>query len=162
MRRLLLAIAVLLSATTTAYGDGGAMLLHQDTGPFTITLFAAPQPLHTGMAEISVMVQDRSSGQTLLDPLIDLTVDQESAVRLSPAQSGNKMMQSAAVHFSRAGQHKLGVAIRRGSDIAQLSTECDVQADHSRVALVWFYLLLPVVAIMLFVLQQRLKMRHSR
>ena len=46
---------------TAAHGDGGPMLLHQDAGAFTITLFAAPQPLHTGEADLSVMVQDRTA-----------------------------------------------------------------------------------------------------
>ena len=59
---------------TAAHGDGGTMLLHQDAGAFTITLFAAPQPLHAGAADLSVLVQDRSSGEVLLDPVIDLTV----------------------------------------------------------------------------------------
>ncbi len=36
------------------------MLLHQDAGAFTVTLFAAPQPLQVGAADFSVMVQDRS------------------------------------------------------------------------------------------------------
>jgi hypothetical protein len=159
MKRFLLAIAVLLLATATAYGDGGAMLLHQDTGPFTVTLFAAPQPLHTGMAEISVMVQDRLSGQVLADPMIDVTLNQESAMRLAPGKAGNKLMQSAEVQLSRAGRSKLEVVVRRGNDVARLTTECNVEADRSRVALVWFYILLPAVAVVLFVIQQRLKMR---
>jgi len=162
MKQFLLAMAVLLSATATAYGDGGAMLLHQDSGPFTVTLFAAPQPLHAGMADISVMVQDRTSGQTLLDPVVDVTLDHDPVVRLGPGLSGNKLVQSATVHFARAGRYGLSIVVRRGHDVAQLTTECNVEADHSRAALVWFYVLLPAVAIVLFVIQQRLKMRFSQ
>jgi hypothetical protein len=162
MKQFLLATAMLLLVTATAYADGGAMLLHQDSGPFTVTLFAAPQPLRTGMVDISVLVQDRASSQALLDPAVDVTLDQESAVRLAPAVSGNKLMQSAVVHFARAGQHRLGVVVRRGNDVAQLATVCQVEPDRSRTLLVLFYVLLPVFVVVLFVIQQRLKMRHSK
>jgi hypothetical protein len=66
------------------------------------------------------------------------------------------------VHFARAGRYKLAVVVRRGHDIAHLATECNVEADRSRAVLVWFYVLLPAVAIVLFVIQQRLKMRHNK
>jgi hypothetical protein len=159
MNRSLLAFAVLLLGATTAYGDGGAMLLHQDSGPFTITLFASPQPLHTGMAEISVMVQDRFSSQVLTDPTIEVTLNQESAMRLAPGKAGNRLMQSAEMQLSRAGRSKLEVVVRRGNDVARLTTAFNVDADRSRVALVWIYILLPAVAVALFAIQQRLKMR---
>ncbi len=67
--RPLAAVFMLAMGATAAHGDGGTMLLHQDAGPFTITLFAAPQPLQVGTADFSVMVQDRSSGEVLLDPV---------------------------------------------------------------------------------------------
>jgi hypothetical protein len=162
MKQFLLAIAVLLMATATAYGDGGAMLLHQDSGPFTITLFAAPQPLHTGTAEISAMVQDRTTNQTLQDTQIDLAVDQNPPVHLEPGQSSNKLMQSASIHFAQPGQHKLAITVRRNNQVAQLATDCNVEADHSRAALLWFYLLLPLVAIALFAIQQKLKLRQAK
>ena len=80
------------------------MLLHQDAGAFTITLFAAPQPLHAGAADLSVMVQDRNSGEVLLDPVIDLTVGRkrgrmQQTVRLARGQASNRLLQAATVHF---------------------------------------------------------------
>ncbi len=143
------------------------MLLHQDAGAFTITLFAAPQPLRTGAADLSVMVQDRSSGEVLLDPVIDLTVAPEAAsasqqtVRLAKGQASNRLLQAATVHFSSAGKWRLTLLVRRGNDIAQLSTECTVEPDHSRATLVWFYVLLPVGIILLFVIHQVLKLRSE-
>src|ERR1700761_4793694 len=58
LRRLATVLVVVMWATA-AHGDGGAMLLHQDAGAFTVTLFAAPQPLQVGTADFSVLVQDR-------------------------------------------------------------------------------------------------------
>ncbi len=86
----LAAFLMLTMGATAARADGGAMLLHQDAGAFTITLFAAPQPLHTGDADLSVMVQDRSNGEVLLDPVIDLTVAPATARRNAANRSARE------------------------------------------------------------------------
>ncbi len=52
-------------------------------------------------------------------------------------------------------------AVRRGNDVAHLSTECTVEPDRSRATLVWFYVLLPVGIILLFVIHQGLKLRSE-
>ena len=151
--------------TTAVYGDGGTMLLHQDAGPFAITLFAAPQPLRVGVADLSVMVQDRTSEEVLLDPAIDLTVAEgasQETVRLARGQVSNRLFQAATVHFSKAGKWRVTLLVRRGNDAATLSTECTVEPDRSRARVVWFYVLLPVGIILLFVLHQRLKSEGVR
>jgi hypothetical protein len=160
LRRLAIVFMVALWVAT-ARGDGGAMLLHQDAGAFTLTLFAAPQPLEVGTADFSVLVQDRSTGEVLLDPVIDLTVAGET-VRLNRAQVSNRLLQAATVRFSRPGKQRLTLSVRRGTQIAQLNTDCTVEPDGSRVTLVWFYVLLPVPFILLFVTHQVLKLRSER
>ena len=158
---------LLVIGATAARADGGAMLLHQDAGAFTITVFATPQPLQTGDADLSVMVQDRTSGEILLDPIIDLTVAPQpgsaaqQTVRLTKGQASNRLLQASTVHFSSAGRWRLILAVRRGDDSAQLVTECTVEPDHSRATLVWFYVLLPVGIILLFIIHQVLKLRSE-
>jgi hypothetical protein len=159
--RRLAAVLMLAMGTTAAYGDGGTMLLHQDVGAFTITLFAAPQPLEVGTADFSVLVQDRSSGEVLLDPILDLTVA-GTTVWLTRGQVSNRLLQAATVHLSAPGKQRLTLAIRRGTEVAQLTTDCTVEPDRSRTTLVWFYVLLPVGLIFLFVIHQGLKLRSQR
>jgi hypothetical protein len=160
LRRLAAVLMVAMWATA-AHSDGGTMLLHQDAGAFTITLFAAPQPLVAGTADFSVLVQDRNSREVLLDPLIDLTAE-GTTVRLTRGQVSNRLLQAATVHFSGPGKRRLTLAVRRGSDVAQLATDCTVEPDRSRATLVWFYVLLPVGIILLFVIHQGLKLRSER
>jgi hypothetical protein len=163
----LAAFLMLAMGAAAARADGGAMLLHQDAGAFTITLFAAPQPLRTGDADLSVMVQDRISGEVLLDPAIDVTIAPESpsaslqTVRLARGQASNRLLQACTVHFSTAGTWHLALLIRREHDQAQLSTDCTVEPNHSRATLVWFYILLPLGIILLFVIHQVLKLRSE-
>lgn len=163
----LAAVLVLSVWAATARADGGAMLLHQDAGVFTITLFATPQPLRTGAADLSVMVQDRTSGEVLLDPTIDLTIAPEAAstsqptIRLAKGQASNRLLQAGTVHFSSSGRWRLTLLVRRGSDVVQLGTDCSVEPDHSRSTLIWFYVLLPVGIILLFATHQVLKLRSK-
>jgi hypothetical protein len=163
----LVAVLMLGMWATAAYGDGGTMLLHQDVGTFTITLFAAPQPLHVGAADFSVMVQDRTSGDVLLDPIIDLTASPQAAnpteqsIRLAKGQASNRLLQAATVHFSSAGKWRVMLLVQRGNEVARLSTECTVEPDRSRATLVWFYVLLPVGIILLFAIHQGLKLRSE-
>jgi hypothetical protein len=164
-----LAVVLVLGVWATgARGDGGTILLHQDAGPFIITLFATPQPLQVGGADLSVMVQDRSSEEVLLDPVIDLSTAPEAergvqqTVRLERGRASNRLLQAATVNFSRAGKWRLMLLVRRGNDAASLSTECVVESDRSRAVLVWFYVLLPAGVILLFVIHQGLKFRQKK
>ena len=159
--RRLVAAFMLAMGTMAAHGDGGTMLLHQDAGAFTITLFAAPQPLEVGTADFSVLVQDRASGEVLLDPILDLTVA-GTTVRLTRGQVSNRLLQAATVHLSSPGKLRLTLAVRRGSDVTQLTTDCTVEPDRSRATLVWFYVLLPLGIILLFVIHQGLKLSSER
>jgi hypothetical protein len=70
-------------------------------------------------------------------------------------------LQACTVHFSRAGKWRLGLLVQRGNDVARVSTECIVEPDSSRAMLVWFYVLLPVGAILFFVAHQWLKLRQK-
>jgi hypothetical protein len=159
--RRLAAVYMVAMWATAASGDGGTMLLHQDAGAFNITLFAAPQPLQVGTADFSVLVQDRSSGEVLLDPILDLTVE-GTTVRFTRGQVSNRLLQSVTVHFSSPGKRRLTLAVRRGSDVAQLTTDFSVEPDRSRAALVWLYVLLPACIIFLFVIHQGLKLRSQK
>ncbi|MGC2399352.1 MAG: hypothetical protein WA510_06210 [Acidobacteriaceae bacterium] len=175
--RALAALLMLASWAAAAYGDGGTILLHQDAGAFTITLFAAPQPLQVGSADFSVMVQEKAGGDVLLDPVVDLTLAPQAAnatprtIRLARGQAGNRLLQAATVDFSEPGQWRLSLEVRRSNnevrrsknvvqsskDVAYLSTECTVEPNRSRTVLVWFYVLLPVGIVLLFVIHQALK-----
>jgi hypothetical protein len=159
--RRLAAVFMLAMWATAAHGDGGTILLHQNAGAFTITLFAAPQPLQVGTADFSVLVQDRSSGEVLLDPILDLTVE-GTTIRLTRGQVSNHLLQAATVHLSTAGKQHLTLGVRRGSEVAQLTIDCTVEPDSSRATLVWFYVLLPIGVIFLFVIHQGLKLRSKR
>jgi hypothetical protein len=148
-----LGVLFLLAGWTLAtYADGGAVLFRQDAGAFIVTLFATSLPLHAGPADLSVMVQDKTTGDVLLDSTVDLTLASQT-IRFQP----NRLMQSATVNFAHAGRWRLALRVHRGNQSAELSTECTVEPGHSRARIVWFYVLLPVAIILLFLVYQALQ-----
>ena len=61
-------------APLAAQADGGAVCLHETSGPFLVTVFVSPYPLRVGPADISVLVQDQRTGEVVLDPIIKLAI----------------------------------------------------------------------------------------
>ncbi len=90
---------VLVCAAVTASADGGRVRMQQASGNFIITLFTMPEPLTTGDADFSVLVQDRATQQVLLDAAVALRLTAPSGeVQLVPLSSGyvgNRMLQAA-------------------------------------------------------------------
>jgi hypothetical protein len=85
----------------------------------------------------------------------------QQTVRLERGQPSDRLFEAGAVHFANPGKWRLTLLVRRGNDVAQLSTECTVEPDRSRSTLVWFYVLLPIGVILLFVTHQALKLRSE-
>jgi hypothetical protein len=154
---------LLLCSMTAVFADGGVVLLQRNAGPFTITLFSTSPRLRPGDADISVMVQDRKSGEVLLDPVINLqlTGDEPGSsprvFRLSHDHATNRLLQATTVHFFKAGQANLAVIVQRGDEIETVGTDVSIEQNRSAVRRVWFYLLVPPAVIMLFLFHQRLK-----
>jgi hypothetical protein len=161
----ILALPLVLPAP--AFADGGTVVFERAAGPFSVTLFAPELPLQAGQTDLSVLVQDRSSGEVLLDAEEEIRVtgsnpmDSSAVVKLAHSTTGNRLLQSAEVTFPRPGKWQIEIEIRRGSARAVLSSGFVVEPNRSRAEMVWFYLLLPAAVIVLFALHQFLKNRQG-
>lgn len=169
------ALCVFAAGASPAFADGGTVILHRDAGPFAVTLFAPGIPLQAGQTDLSVLVQDRQSGEVLFDPEVDVTAMQTGQspelkggssqapipVRLTHAMATNRLLQAANVRFSRPGTWLIDLNVRQGTKAATLSTELSIEPNRSRARMVWFYLLLPVAIILLFAAHQTLKAKQK-
>jgi hypothetical protein len=156
-------LAALLLVPLVARGDGGVVRAREASGPFLLTIFTGSDPLRAGPLDVSVLVQDRSSGETILDATADLTLQPlDSAsppllARASHEQATNKLLQAALVRIPAAGRWRLRAEVRRGPDEATAITELQVAPPPPRLASIWPYLLLPPFAIAVFALHQALR-----
>jgi len=161
-------LATLMLAPIPARADGGVLRLREASGPFLISIFTASDPLRAGPLDLSVLVQDRSSGETILDATVDLAfqpLDSDNPQFLSRAthqRATNKLLQAAVVKIPATGRWVLRVKVRRGSDEATSTTELQVAPPPPRLAAIWPYLLLPPLAIGVFALHQALRQAALR
>ena len=163
-------VALTLALLTTwmiaprALADGGQILLHQSSGAFTTTVYASPEPLSTGAADLSVLIQDNS--QVILDADISLLLQPPQgppiSLHLKPSAVATRLMQSTTFRFDQPGRWALTVTAQLGTDRSVATTEFVVAESHSRQAVLWFFLLLPPVFIVLFAVHQTLKRRARR
>jgi hypothetical protein len=144
-RLVLLALMLTLPLSALAYGwfapdtidiDGFVVRMQGVSGPFCITVFTEPGSVRAGPTDISVLVQDHSSGETILDAAVDLAVrpadgSKNETVRATREQSTNRLLEAAAVNLPSPGPWQLRVLVRRGSDQGALSARLDVALPAS-------------------------------
>jgi putative membrane protein len=118
--------------------DGAAIRMQGTSGAFGITAFTEPGSLRTGPTSISVLVQNKISGETILDAAVDLSVQpaegsKAEVFRATREQSANKLLESATVSLTGSGPWKLSVSARRASDQGDISTVLPGVATESDV-----------------------------
>lgn len=162
-RRSLLLVAALLAFSSLAQGDGGFVELHQEVGPFVVTVFTAPGPLRAGPVDISVLVQDRASGQPVLDGEVFVRLEGPGAItlveRATREGAQNKLLYSALINLPEAGRWELNVTIKRGKETVSILGEVSAAAPTPFLLSYWRSLSLPPIVIAMFALNQWLRRR---
>lgn len=162
--QVLLALAWL--AATVALADGGAVRLRGGSDEWTLTVFAPAEPLQVGLADLSVLVQRKDTGEAVLDADVTLTLRPPAGEpfrrQATRAQATNKLLHSSLVDLSVPGLWALSVTARRGSDVATVEGELSVSPAASRLAGLAQVLALPPIAVILFACHQALKDRRRR
>jgi hypothetical protein len=157
------ALVAWLLLTGVARGDG-VLRLSQASGPFTISVFTAPEPLRAGRAEVSVLVQERST--VVLDAAVELRLrapdGAEDTLAVAHAAGNNQLLQSAFVELRTPGRWELAVAARRAGISATVSCSLDVAPASAGLGAHWALLALPALCILLFVWRERLQAPSRR
>jgi hypothetical protein len=155
--------AVLFFEASLSVADGGRVRLRQDAGRFAITIFTAPEPLTAGPADISVLVQDRMSGDVVLDAPVEIRLrppDGARTLAYAAAPGRNRLLRQATVEFPSAGPWTIEAAVRHGAEDATVSTTLTVEPPRSRARSVWPYLAAPPIAVALFAVTYARKRRR--
>ncbi len=185
-----LAIALLIFAPCGALADGGIVRLREATGPFVVSVFTPAQIAATIPADVTILVQNGTTGEAILDAAVDLrftpppdakleinrslcgplnntvvlglgdTLDPSPAIRATRARATNKLLYAASVLLPATGDWRLQATIHHGA-AATVACTLPVTAPPRRLAGLWPFLALPPVALVLFALSQRLRRRAS-
>jgi hypothetical protein len=157
-RRLLLGLAV----CTLLFADGGTLVFTQQSGPYIITLFSAPEPVRVGVADLSVLVQQASDRSPVLDAQVNLELTHAGfeALKFTATHTAatNKLLYAADVPLSAEGAWHVALDVNG----ARASGTLEVHAAQPPVIAYWPYFALVPLAIALYVLNQYLKHRRAR
>jgi hypothetical protein len=163
MRRGAILAAVFLCATA-ALADGGRVRLRQDAGAFAITVFTAPEPLVAGPADVSVLVQDRHTGEVLLDASVEIVLESPAGGRPLTAAAGqgtNRLLKAAAVTVDRPGVWRMEAVVSKAGETVRVACPLPVAPPVSPLDSAWPFLAFPPAAVALFALRGALRRRSG-
>jgi hypothetical protein len=147
-----------------ACGDGGAILLSEKSGGYSITVFAAPAPLRAGPVDISVLVQDASSGQPLPQTQVTVRMTKPGLPAHDfPAThqaATNKLLHAAQFGLPEPGHWHLEVDVEGGLGSSLVGGELQAAAPLPRWLELWPWIGWPALAVAIFALHQALSRRR--
>ena len=152
----------LLFAAAAVRADGGRVLRRADAGPFAVTVFTAAGPVSAGPVDVSVLVQDRASGEALLDAAVAVTLTPPGGAPVLRAEAlpgRNRLLREAILALPEPGDWRLDVQVRRGGASGTVSALLSVEPPASRVAAIWPFLAAPPLAVALFALRRKFRRR---
>jgi FixH len=161
---LILVAVALFAQVHLALADGGVVQMQRSAGQFVITVFTAPAPLRVGPADISILVQDSSNHNPVLDANVTVRLYREGGEAIDAEagreRSKNKLLYGALLRLPEAGRWKIEVIVLRNSVKARISGAIIVAPRQPFLFAYWWTLALPPVAIGLFIINQWLKSRQ--
>jgi len=146
------------------FADGGSLVLKQQAGPLTISVFGAPEPLRVGPTDLSVMVQQTSDHSTILDGTVKVHLIQSAASDISEifasathANATNKLLYAARVNLPKPGVWRLIADVESKRGEAEVAGEINVLGPQAPIITYWPYFALVPLIVMLFIINQWLK-----
>ena len=157
--------AAVLSALSI-FPDGSVVLLQREVQPFGITVFAEHSPLTVGQSKLSVMVQNAADRSDVPDAQVTLRFQKTEGGKITevmaPAthdKASNKMLYGATVTLPSQGPWKFSADVSAHGKTVTMPAEFSVAEAASPMQGKWPLIVFIPVAIVLFILNRRLKRR---
>lgn len=164
----LLAVLVLLLLPSLAAADGGTIRLSEQKGNYRLTVFTAPTLVRAGPVDVSVLVQDASTGE----PVSDVAITIEATRLGSPALTShrratteaatNKLYHAAIFDLPEPGRYTLAVSVAGARGEVQVHFELEAAAPLPPWLAMWAWVSWPALVILVFAIHQILVRRKSR
>ena len=155
-------------ASSSSDDDDQVLRLHEQSGAFAVSLFAPAGDLETGPTDFSVLVQDRSTQDVLLDSTVSLRAQQTKSSNSTESvraadESENKLLQTASLNLPAAGDWTLAIEVARGGQHVEFSFPLRVTRPEAGFAMPWSYAVLAAFsALLLFAYVRRHRIARPR
>lgn len=147
-----------------AIADGGEVRLSGIKSGYRITVFSAPTPFRAGTVDISVLVQDASTGDPMTQVLVTVRMTKSGRVALEyPATSQtatNKLLHAAQFELPEPGRWEIQVQVEGLNEPTVIGGEVEAAEPLPRWHEMWPWISWPAMAIALFGIHQVLERRR--
>jgi hypothetical protein len=148
-----------------AIADGGALRLSETSGGYRISVFTAPTPFRAGPVDVSVLVQDASTGEPVTQVPVTIRMSRSGGPDLEyPATTEaatNKLFRAAQFDLPGAGRWALQVRVEGRQGPALIAGEVEAAEPLPRWPEIWPWFAWPALAIALFSVHQILVRRRT-
>jgi hypothetical protein len=159
----ILGCLVLAIACPRLWADGGSLRLSAVCVGYRISVFTAPTPLRKGPVDISVLVQDRATGEPMPSARVSVCVTKPGQSALTnPATfeaATNKLFRAAQFDFPASGRWEMQVQVDGAHGHATIGGDLDVEEALPQWHELWLWIGWPAGAITLFGIHQGLVRR---
>jgi hypothetical protein len=132
-------------------------------GDYHISVFTAPTPFRAGPVDVSVLVQDASTGDPMTPVKVTVRMTKPGRLVLDyPATSEaatNKLFRAAQFYLPKPGRWALEVEVQGSHGLAVIGGELDAAEPLPRWRELWPWISWPALVIALFGLHQFLARR---
>ena len=159
-----------LVASRSSDDDDQVLRMRQTSGRFTVSVFT-PQELLVGSNTFEVLVQDHAARDVLTDAQVQLRTRHNEDSGEAPAiaagadDSDNKLLNSADLNFSSAGEWLVAIVVHEGSDRAEFALPLHVTQPEPGFAMPWpyfFAIILTAILAFVYVVRHRGKPAHPQ
>ena len=157
------AAALIAFCAAAAHADGGRLRFRRDAADLRVAVFTAPDPLTVGPADISVLVQDRESGDVLLDARVHVRLRSprgEWAIDRMAGTGANRLLRSVAAVLPEPGEWGIEVEVVRAGAGVRIAGTLSVEPAPGAVRRVWPFLAIPPLGVGLFAFRRVLVARR--
>jgi hypothetical protein len=148
---------LLLATSARLLADGGMVLMHQQTPPFAITVFASPTPPRAGLLDLSVLLQSSETLEPVLDADVNIELTKNGSrvqARATRDHAQNKLLYAASVQLGDPGEWRYTVSVRTATAPVTFTGVIAVATEQPKLAAYWSYLVLPFLCLAIFALHQ--------
>jgi hypothetical protein len=168
MTCLLLISSLLPPPSSVLRADGGAVRLSEQQGNYRITVFTTPTPLRAGPVDVSVFVQDASTGESSTEVRVTIRAVRRGSPGVTvqhPATTEaatNKLYHAATFDLPEPGWYALEVSVAGARGEARTHLELEAAEPLPPWRALWPWVAWPLLAILLFSIHQHLVRRRAR
>lgn len=165
---LCLLVGIFVFPSSNAYADGGTLRFSGQCGAWRVSAFTSPTPVRVGMVDVSVLVQESTTGKPRPDLAVKVRaqpLESQDERQCEPATveaATNKLFRATQLSFTKPGIWEMEVEIEDSGERATAQFQLPVEEPLLFRSTLGLWIGWPGVAVLLFGIHEWLVHRRQR